>query len=87
MIKDKEFFRSNPNKKGWTIGYDFNNGALLQFTKTSYTPGYKIISSKIFYYAHATQNIEGKKYRIWINIGGKGMVKLIRKIKSFFRVK
>jgi hypothetical protein len=69
-ISIKKFLRV-PFLRGWTIGWDLKNRAILQFTKTEpYTPGkYHCIGFFFVRYTYASLNIHSVEGRHWLNIG------------------
>lgn len=69
IIRIKRFVRV-PFLWGWTIGWDWKNRAILQFTKTiPFKPGYRNWSLWFIRYSFTSKSIEYKESRTWINIG------------------
>ena len=64
--------------KGWSIGCDFKNGAIIQITRDHPAGTYRHIALSVFSYATAefgknyrTYNPKINGYRTWINFGWK----------------
>jgi hypothetical protein len=69
IIRIPRFVR-RPFWRGWTIGWDWNNNAILQFTKT--VPyEHKYICWSLFFvrYSYASLNVQAKEGRYFLNIG------------------
>jgi hypothetical protein len=68
-IRIKRFVRV-PFWHGWTIGYDWKNGAILQFTKTvPYDHKYRNVGLFVFRYVYNSLTWEAKEGRHFVNIG------------------
>jgi hypothetical protein len=56
--------------RGWTIGWDWRNGALLQFTKdVPFRHRYRLFTCWVFYYSETSKNICNKEPRTFVNFG------------------
>jgi len=59
-----------PFVRGWTIGWDWKNGAILQFTKTvPYEHKYFCYHLFFVRYTYASLNVQAKEGRYFLNIG------------------
>lgn len=57
--------------RGWTIGWDLKNGALLQLTKdTPHQGGHYILNLWVFSYRKAVRHVDRRdKDRTWVGFG------------------
>ena len=68
-IRIPKFVRK-PFLWGWTIGWDWTNSAILQFTKTiPYKDGYTNVGLFFLRYSYSSRTWEAKEGRYFLNIG------------------